>query len=107
NVKNLEVAWIYHAMDGHSNLQCNPIIVRQTMIAPTPGRCMVGINAENGQELWRFKPGGRPAFRGLIYWPGGPSASERVLFCAGQYLYALDPTNGEPIADFGEQGRAV
>jgi quinoprotein glucose dehydrogenase len=77
------------------------------MIAPTPGKFMVGIHAENGQELWRFKPEGRPAFRGLIYWPGGKSATERVLFCAGKYLYALNPKTGQPIADFGEQGHAL
>jgi quinoprotein glucose dehydrogenase len=107
NVKNLAVAWIYHAGDGSNALECNPIIVRETMIAPTPGKFVAGINAENGRERWRFKPAGKPAFRGLIYWPGGKSAGERVLFCAGQYLYALNPKTGEPIASFGEQGRAL
>jgi len=107
NVKNLEVAWIYHSKDGSNNLQCNPIIVGDIMIAPTAGKFMVGINAENGRELWRFKPEGRPAFRGLIYWPGGKSAGERVLFCAGQFLYALNPKTGQPVADFGGQGHAL
>ena len=35
NVTNLEVAWIYHSGDGSNNIQCNPIIVGDTMIAPT------------------------------------------------------------------------
>ena len=65
NVTNLEVAWIYHAKDGSNAIQCNPIIVRDVMIVPTPGKFVVGVNAENGEELWRFKPEGRPAFRGL------------------------------------------
>ena len=107
NVTNLEVAWVYHSKDGSNQLQCNPIIVRDLMIAPTAGRFMVGINAENGREMWRFKPEGRPAFRGLIYWPGGKSAAERVMFCAGKYLYALNPTNGEVITTFGENGRTL
>jgi len=107
NVTNLAVAWIYHSKDGSNNLQCNPIIVRDLMIVPTAGKFMVGINATNGQEVWRFKPDGRPAFRGLIYWDGGKTASERILFCAGKYLYALNPKDGKPIASFGEQGRAV
>ncbi|HZR19859.1 MAG TPA: PQQ-binding-like beta-propeller repeat protein [Verrucomicrobiae bacterium] len=107
NVTNLQQAWIYHSADGSNNLQCNPIVVGETMIAPTPGRFMVGINAENGKEVWRFKPEGRPAFRGLIYWPGTQSAKERVLFCAGKYLYALDPRTGEVITTFGEAGRAL
>src|SRR5512142_1363241 len=35
NVTNLQQAWIYQSLDGSNNIQCNPIIVRQTMIAPT------------------------------------------------------------------------
>jgi quinoprotein glucose dehydrogenase len=109
NVTNLEVAWIYHSKDGSNNIQCNPIIVRDVMIVPTPGKCVVGVNAENGEELWRFKPEGqsRPAFRGLIYWPGNLFARERVMFCAGQFLYALNPNTGQVIHEFGQNGRTT
>ncbi|HLH56125.1 MAG TPA: PQQ-binding-like beta-propeller repeat protein [Verrucomicrobiae bacterium] len=107
NVAQLQQAWIYHSGDGSNNLQCNPIIVGKTMIAPTPGKFMVGIDAENGKEQWRFKPEGRPAFRGLIYWPGSAAAGGRVMFCAGKYLYALDPATGEPIASFGQAGHTL
>jgi quinoprotein glucose dehydrogenase len=109
NVTNLQVAWIYHSRDGSNNIQCNPIIVRDVMIVPTPGECIVGVNAENGRELWRFKPEGRsrPAFRGLIYWPGSRFTSERVLFCAGQYLYALNPKTGQVVKQFGQNGRVA
>jgi quinoprotein glucose dehydrogenase len=104
NVAKLEQAWIYHSRDGSNNLQCNPIIVGDLMIVPTAGRHMVGVNAETGKEAWRFKPEDRPAFRGLIYWPGSSTARERVLFCAGKHLYALDPRTGTPILGFGEGG---
>src|SRR6266513_1953166 len=107
NVTNLQQAWIYHSGDGSNNLQCNPIVVRDIMIAPTSGKFMVGIKADTGAELWRFKPEGRPAFRGLIYWPGAGTNTERVLFCAGKYLYALNPSNGEPVAAFGEHGHTA
>ena len=106
-VTHLQQAWIYHSADGSNNLQCNPIIVHDIMIAPTPGKFMVGINAENGKELWRFKPEGRPAFRGVIYWPGCASAKERVMFCAGKYLYALNPETGDRITTFGENGHTL
>src|SRR5258708_14259690 len=86
NVTNLQQAWIYHSGDGSNNLQCNPIIVRGIMIAPTPGQFVVGINAENGSELWRFKPEGRPAFRGLIYWQGKENPAAPVMFFAAKYL---------------------
>ncbi len=109
NVTNLQAAWIYHSKDGSNAIECNPIIVREVMIVPTPGKFVVGVNAENGQELWRFKPEGegRPAFRGLVYWPGTPWGSERVFFCAGQYLYALNLNNGQLIMDFGQGGRVT
>jgi len=106
-VSNLTVAWTYHSGDGSNNIQCNPIIAHGVMFAPTPGKHIVAVNAATGVELWRFKPGGRPAFRGLIYWPGQNSAGERVLFCVGKYLYALNPKTGEPIPNFGEGGKAL
>jgi quinoprotein glucose dehydrogenase len=107
SVKQLEQAWIYHSRDGSNYLQCNPIVVRDTVIAPTAGQFMVGIKGDTGAELWRFKPEGRPAFRGLIYWPGTNGVSERIMFCAGKYLYALDPASGDVITNFGEHGRTL
>jgi quinoprotein glucose dehydrogenase len=107
NVTNLQVAWTYHSKDGLGNIQCNPIIVDGVMFAPTPGKHVVAVHAETGAELWRFKPEGRPAFRGLVWWPGRDGASARIMFCAGKHLYALNPKTGQPIADFGQGGRAL
>lgn len=106
NVTNLEVAWVYHSHDTSNALECNPIIVRDLMITPTPGDSVVAVNAVTGNELWRFKPEGRPAFRGLIFWRGNGAAAERVMFCAGRFLYALDPKTGRPIPSFGQDGKA-
>jgi predicted enzyme related to lactoylglutathione lyase len=44
----------------------------------------LGPQLESGTEIWRFKPDGRPAFRGLIFWAGRQAAVDRVLFCAGR-----------------------
>lgn len=109
NVTNLQVAWTYHSGDGSNYIQCNPIIVNGVMFGPTPGKHIVAVNAATGRELWRFKPEGvgKPAFRGLIYWPGRDGAVERVMFCAGKYLYALNPTTGQPIADFGDGSKTI
>ncbi len=106
NVTNLQVAWTYHSRDAGNALECNPIIVRDVMITPTPGDFLVGVNAATGQEIWRFKPEGRPAFRGLTYWPGSFLSRERVLFCSGHFLYAIAPKTGRLIADFGDGGKA-
>jgi quinoprotein glucose dehydrogenase len=105
NVTNLQVAWTYHSKDKAGNIQCNPIIANGVMFAPTPDKSVVAVNAENGVELWRFKPEGRPAFRGLIYWPGQNGGTERVMFSAGKFLYALNPKTGLLIDTFGRNGR--
>ncbi len=107
NVTNLQVAWTYHSKDGKDNLQCNPIIVNGVMYTPTPGRFIVAINAETGGERWRFKPEGRPAWRGLIYWPGDERGEARLMFCSGKHLYALNPRTGQPLQSFGDSGRAL
>lgn len=107
NVTNLQVRWIYRSGDGKDNIQCNPIIVDGVMFAPTPGKFLVAVNAENGKELWRFKPAGRPAFRGLIYWRGAQDLPERVMFCAGRRLYALNPRTGDPVGGFGTNGSII
>ncbi len=86
NVKNLQPAWMYHSKDGSGNIQCNPIIVRGVMFAPTVGEHIVAVDAATGREKWRFKPEGRPAFRGLLWWAGRDGASERLFFCAGKFL---------------------
>src|SRR5262249_35433890 len=56
NVQQLEVAWTYHSQDGRGNIQCNPIVVDGLMFVPTPGNCVVGVDAATGAEVWRFKP---------------------------------------------------
>lgn len=109
NVTNLQIAWTYQTRDGSNYIQCNPIVVDGVMFAPTPGKQIVAVNAATGTELWRFKPEGvgKPAFRGLIYWAGSAGDSERVMFCAGKFLYALNPRTGQPITNFGAGGKTT
>ena len=107
NVTNLAVAWTYHSRDKDARLECNPIIVRDMMLTPTPGNFLAAVNAATGEELWRFKPEGRPAFRGLVYWPGSLTARERVFFCSGPFLYAIAPKTGRLIEDFGDHGKVL
>jgi quinoprotein glucose dehydrogenase len=105
NVTNLQEAWTYHSKDGAANIQCNPVVAEGVMFAPTAGEHIVAVNAATGTELWRFKPGGHPAHRGLIYWPGEASETPRLFFMAGNYLYALDVKTGQRIGSFGKDSR--
>jgi quinoprotein glucose dehydrogenase len=112
NVHQLEVAWTYRSGDRVGNLQCTPIIVDGTLYAPTPGHALVALDAATGHERWRYQVEGlgrrlqdTPARRGLVYWPGNDTASARILFGAGDWIYALDPDTGKPVPGFGENGR--
>ena len=105
NVASLKVAWTYRSGDGTNYLQCNPVIADGVMYAPTAGHRIAAISAATGDELWRFDPGARPAFRGLTYYPGDANVSPRLLFPAGDGLWALDPKTGQPITSFGNGGR--
>lgn len=113
NVRDLEVAWIYRSGDGAANVQCTPIIVGGLLYAPTPGRALVALDAATGQERWRHRlPPAQPvrlqdapARRGLVYWPGDRANAPRLLFGAGDWIYAVDPGTGARLPGFGEDGR--
>lgn len=113
NVGDLEMAWTFHSGDGKANIQCTPIIVDGMLIAPTPGRAIVAVNAATGVEIWRKKLDAplrnrvedQPARRGLLYWPGDSGSEPRVLFGAGDWIYAINPRTGENLPGFGKGGR--
>src|SRR5581483_2837805 len=113
NVRELRAAWTYHSGDGRGNLQCNPIVVDGVMYGPTVGRAIVAVDAATGRERWRFQLEtprrlgleDAPARRGLVYWPGGYGHGPRVVFAAGDWVYALDPSTGRPVKEFGSDGR--
>src|SRR5690606_14742622 len=103
NVHDLEIAWVYRSGDGAANIQCTPIVVDDMLYAPTPGRALVAIDASTGVERWRrqmdiptkIRPQDAPARRGLVYWPGDRDNAPRILFGAGDWIYAVDPLTGE------------
>lgn len=107
NVNELEVAWTYHSGDRKGNIQCNPVVAKGVMYAPTSGNFVVAIKAETGREIWRFKPEGRPAQRGLIYWAGELGQSPRLFFTSGNFLYAVDAKTGLPTLGFGQHGKVA
>ena len=113
NVRDLAPAWTYRSGDGAANIQCTPIVVDGLLYAPTPGRALVAIDAATGVERWRTQresPRARraqdaPARRGLVYWPGDRENAPRILFGAGDWIYAVEPKTGESLKGFGENGR--
>ncbi len=108
NVDTLEVAWIYHTGDIRSaTTECNPIIVDGMMYITSSALKVIALDAATGKERWRYDPfkerKARGVNRGVTYWHDGQD--ERILFTAGSFLYALDATTGNPIKDFGNDGK--
>ncbi|MGA7522273.1 MAG: PQQ-binding-like beta-propeller repeat protein [Acidobacteriaceae bacterium] len=104
NVAQLRVAWQYDTGEK-GDLETNPLIVGRTLFATTPTGKVIALDAATGHLLWTFDPGfnSTQPSRGFAYWTDGKNA--RLFAGILNFLYALDPANGHPIASFGEQGR--
>ena len=114
NVHQLEVAWEYHTGDEGYSIECNPIIIGNTLYATSPSVNAFALEAATGRELWVFDPyafigdtkrmrKSSAVNRGMAYWEDGED--RRLFFGVGPYMFALDARNGQPIPSFGEQGR--
>lgn len=111
NVQQLKPAWIYRCDDMKlrpaSTIECNPIVIGKTMFLTTAGLKVLALDAATGKELWRFDAwngqGARGVNRGVTYWEGG--TDRRIFFVAGNFLYALNASNGVVIGSFGVNGR--
>jgi quinoprotein glucose dehydrogenase len=112
NVGRLKVAWIYRTGDSESRtqIQCNPIVVNGVLYATSPKTKVFALEAATGKALWTFDPVADSGVeirslgvnRGVVYWEEGDD--RRVLFTAGQRLFALDARTGKTIPSFGTKG---
>ncbi len=102
NVGELELAWAYRSGDSdsedRSQIQCNPVIVDGVLYGTSPALKLFALDAATGEELWRFDPfdGDYELFglgvnRGVTLW------KDRVVYGAGDKLYAVSKDSGEEI----------
>jgi len=107
NVRSLQVAWTYDSHDAFkdSEMQSNPIIVDGVLFATTPTMKVVAVNAETGQEIWKFDPSGGSGARTRFRHRGVTVHADRVFVSYRSFLWALDKATGQPIPSFGDQGR--
>lgn len=102
NVGELELAWVYRSGDSdsedRSQIQCNPIIVGGVLYGTSPQLKLFALDAATGKELWRFDPfdGDYQLFglgvnRGVTLW------KDRVVYAAGDKLYAVSKDSGDEI----------
>jgi quinoprotein glucose dehydrogenase len=118
NVSRLRVVWrrphlsselttAYSQMRPGNNFRSTPIMVGGVLYASNGIGLAEAIDPETGRTVWTQKaddplaPG--VSNRGVAFW--GSGAEARILTYRNRYLYALDPTTGAAIVDFGERGR--
>jgi quinoprotein glucose dehydrogenase len=121
NVQNLTPAWTYHLTKagarptksgpvgrggGRRSSQATPIVVKGVLYMPTPYSTVVALEPETGKEIWVYKlEHGRPAGRGVAYWPGDKKTPPSILFGTSEgKLCSLNAETGKPTAGFGEDG---
>jgi quinoprotein glucose dehydrogenase len=120
NVKNLQVAWIYHTGDAdtvhNSQIQCNPIIVDSVLYGTSPQMKLFAVDAVTGEQKWVFNPFDsiatekRGSFfilnncRGVAYWTDHKN-DKRIFYTAGSDLYCINADDGQPIKSFATDGK--
>src|SRR5690242_5498244 len=104
NVHRLMQAWRFDTGES-GQIQTNPMIVSRTLYAYTPTQKVIALDAATGKLKWKFDSGvaSTQPVRGLTWWTDGTEA--RLFAGIANYIYALDPKDGKPIANFGEDGR--
>lgn len=119
NVQNLQPLWAYTSGDADtaafSQIQCNPIIVENTVYGVNPKMKLFAISAEMGEEKWVFDPLENQMIenpgsfhnminsRGVAHWSDG-KGDNRIFFNAGSNTFCLNTKNGKPIPSFGKGG---
>ena len=116
NVHELEQVWTWE--HGETPLveyetrpdafEVTPLMIDNTLYLSTPYHQVIALDAETGQEQWRFNPeaykDGPDLFhhRGVSYWREGDDA--RIFMNSRHRLFAVDAKTGQLIKSFGEDG---
>ena len=127
-VSELEEVWRYNTGDTkmpddptETTFQVTPLMIEGVVYLCTQHQDVVALDAQSGEEVWRFDPGIRPegsrqhqSCRGLAYRPAAeaPGSASADAACADRLylptadarLLAIDKDTGETCPAFGENG---
>jgi quinoprotein glucose dehydrogenase len=112
NVQQLRLAWRFIPNDARKDArigssECNPIIIDGVMYVTSARHRLYAIDANTGEQIWSFDPfnGGEGGGinRGVTYWEDGDD--KRILYTAGDNLFAQDAVTGKLISTFGIDGK--
>lgn len=118
NAQKLELAWTYHfgpaPAGAPASLEVTPIKIGDTVYVCNDYNDIVALDAETGQQRWRFDAKTNVAgatyghCRGVAYYrvPGASGfCAERIITnTVDARLLAIDKTNGKACTNFGRNG---
>jgi quinoprotein glucose dehydrogenase len=107
NVKELKVAWTYRTGDDRRYV-FNPIVVDRTMYILAKNNSIVALDAATGKEIWTHPTDPNTTLitnRGIDYWESADRSDRRLLFSLRNELQELDARTGQPILQFGTDGK--
>ncbi len=112
NVLQLKLAWKFVPNDVRkdgriTSSECNPIIIDGILYATSARHRVYAVHAATGVPIWSYDPfnGGEGGGinRGVTYWEDGDD--KRILYTAGDQLFAHDALTGKLITSFGKEGK--
>jgi len=112
NVHRLEPVWTYHTGDARgegdpveTTYEVTPLKIDNTLYLCTPHHWVIALDADNGEEIWKFDPGidkdisrQHQTCRGLSYFDGHRrnglpgSGEDSALAASGDRDNGADPT---------------
>lgn len=124
NVSGLKITWTYHTGDlrrpddpEETTYEVTPLKVDDTLYLCTPHNYVIALDADTGEERWRFDPDvpdesnrQHLTCRGVSYHvapdeaPGSACAQRVFMPTADARLIALDANTGEICPGFGDNG---
>ncbi len=106
NVKQLELAWSFDTGET-GGLQTSPIEVAGVVYGISPSQKVFALDAATGKLKWKFDSGvvGTQPDRGLTYWASPDNKDHRIIVGVMNFVYELDAETGQPVPNFGTQGR--
>ena len=129
NFGDLRIAWRWASVDADVDLeaiasdderlsilglQATPLMIDGVLYLSTALYQAAAVDAGTGETVWVHDPqaylGGRPTHayrsRGVAYWSEDDGSDARIFWGTSEaYLLAVDARTGEPIRDFGDDGR--
>ena len=116
NVSKLKLAWQYAidpkaagpagAQQGVARTEAVPIVVGNVLFTPTTQHTVVALEADTGQEIWKYDLGRASAtLRGVSFWPGDSQSPPQIFTGTSEgKLIALNAETGKPVPGFGNEG---